>query len=127
MNITIVLAQIFGILLAVTGLSMLVNKKSMSAALTEAGQNQGFLWMLGFVALMMGAVFVVLSNVWNGGNMALVVTIIGWLILLKGIFILWFPSAAGSLYRKCTGGTALVWWGAIVFIVGLVLLYKGFM
>jgi hypothetical protein len=98
-----------------------------TAALTEAGQNQGFLWVVGLVALLMGATFVVLNNVWNGGNMELVITIIGWLILLKGIFLMWFPAAAASLYRKYSGSKALTWWGAIVFIIGLVLLYKGFM
>lgn len=127
MHITIVLAQVFGILFAVSGLSMLVNKKSIVSALTEAGQNPGFLWLIGLIALMMGAVFVVLSNVWNGGNMALVVTVIGWLVLIKGIFILWFPSATASLYRRYSNSKLLTWWGVIVFVIGLVLLYKGFM
>jgi hypothetical protein len=127
MDVTIVLAQIFGILFAVLGLSMVVNRKGMSAAMTEMSQNPGFLWVLGFIALAMGTVFVVLSNTWTSGLLALIVTVIGWLILIKGVFILWFPNAAAALYRKCNTGSMLVWWGIIAFIIGLVLLYKGFL
>jgi drug/metabolite transporter (DMT)-like permease len=125
MNITVVLAQIFGILFVVLGVSMVVNKKGAAAALVEFGQNQGFLWLAGLIALVMGAVLVTLSNVWMSGLLALVVTIIGWLVLVKGIFILWFQNAAAKLYGKYTTSKLLIWWGIVIFVIGLVLLYKG--
>ena len=127
MNLTLVFTQIFGILFVVLGLSMVFNKKGVSGAMTEMVQNQGLLWTVGFLALSMGVVMVVLHNVWTGGILEVVITVIGWAALIKGVFILWFPNAAAALYRKCNTGSMLVWWGIIAFIIGLVLLYKGFL
>jgi hypothetical protein len=124
---TIVFTQIFGILFVVLGLSMVFNGKGVSAAMMEMTQNQGLLWTVGFLALAMGAVLVVLQNVWTAGLLALVITIIGWAALVKGVFILWFPNAAAALYRKYATGKLLVWWGVIAFLIGLVLMYKGWM
>jgi hypothetical protein len=125
MNLTLVFTQIFGILFVVLGLSMVFNKKGVSGAMTEMVQNQGLLWTVGFLALSMGVVMVVLHNVWTGGILEVVITVIGWAALIKGVFILWFPNAAASFYRKFATGTLLFWWGIIAFIIGLVLMYKG--
>lgn len=124
MNTTILLTQVFGILFTVLGLSMLFSKKGITAALAEMSQHQGFLWLVGLVMLMFGTLFVVLSNTWTSG-LALIVTIISWLILIKGVFILLFPSAAASLYGNHIKAGLIRFSGLIVFILGLILLYKG--
>jgi len=122
MDISVVLAQILGIFFVVVGASMVVNKKATKAAMEEAVQNRGYLWMWGFLAILTGAVIVVLNNVWTSG-LPLVITILGWLAIIKGVFILFFPDAAVSVYRKFNKEGLLVFSGLVVIVIGLILFY----
>lgn len=122
MDISLVLAQIAGIFLVVVGISMAANSKETAAVIEEAAQNKGILWTWGIMSLLVGASMVVLNNSWTAG-LPLLITIVGWLALVKGVFILFFPRAASALYRRCGKGGQMVLWGLIVLVVGLVLLY----
>jgi hypothetical protein len=126
MYISIVLAQIFGIVFFVLGLSMLFNKKWTSVAVEELTKNQGSLWIGGLVALFMGAIIVALNNSWTSG-LPLFVTIIGWLALLKGAVILIFPNFTVSYYGKMNKGNVFVWGGFVILIISLFLLYGAFL
>jgi hypothetical protein len=123
---TIVLAQILGVVLTVTGFSLLVQKKTMTVFIEDMTRNQCLLWLSGFVALVTGIVLVEIENVWNLGYLQLLLTVIGWLVLIKGLFIMILPSSASSLYRKWAKGSLISWSAFIILVVGLVLLYKGF-
>jgi hypothetical protein len=120
MNISIVLAQILGITFTVLGLSMIFNKKWTALAIEEITKNQGIIWLAGFVTLMLGATIVVLNNIWTSGS-ALLVTILGWLTLIKGVTILLFPNFTFSYYQKMNKDNIFVWGGVIVIILGLIL------
>jgi hypothetical protein len=123
MNTSIVLAQILGIMFVVLGLSMLFNKKWTTLAVEEIVKNQGLTWIGGLVTLILGAVIVALNNVWTSG-LPLFITILGWLTLIKGAFILLLPDSTVSYYRKMNKGNIFVWGGVIVFILGLILLFQ---
>ncbi len=127
MNITIVLAQVLGIFFAIVGISMVVNKKTIVAAVEEITRNPGVLWFWGLIALIIGAVFIVLNNTWTSGWVPLLITVIGWLALIKGVFILLFSRTAAAFYKKCVQENMLTYAGCVVFILGLILLYQGFM
>ncbi|MGB7957952.1 MAG: hypothetical protein WCF77_03890 [Minisyncoccia bacterium] len=122
MNISVVFAQILGIFFVVVGASMVVNKKLTTAAVEEAIRDQGSLWMWGFLAVITGAVIIPLNNMWTSG-LPLVITILGWLALIKGVLILFFPAAMVSLYRKFIKESMMIPAGLVVFVLGLVLLY----
>lgn len=126
MDISIVLAQIWGITFVVLGLSMLLNKKWTAVAIEEMFQNQGVIWQAGFICLVMGLVLVALNNVWTFG-LPLFITILGWLTVIKGAVILLFPGLSGAYYKKMNTGNIFVWGGLAMLILGLVLLYNGFM
>jgi hypothetical protein len=126
MEITTILVRFFGILFAVFGFSMIINRKGTAAALTGLIKSQGLLWLTGLITLVLGSVFVALCNGWDSG-LGLIVAIVGWLALIKGVFILFFPSAAAALYRRFVTDGMLVFCGVIAFILGLVFLYWGFM
>jgi len=116
------IAQILGIFFVVAGLSMVANSKGTAAAIEASVENKGILWIWGILALLVGAVVVTLNNVWVGG-LPILVTVIGWIAVIKGVFILIFPRAAVSLYRSFNKSGVLVFCGAVAFVLGLVLLY----
>ena len=65
MNISMVLSQILGISFVVLGLSMLSNKKWMTAVMEEIVTNQGLLWLAGFVTVLLGAIIVAIGGINN--------------------------------------------------------------
>ena|SRR5579863_2904604 len=119
---TLIISQILGIFFVVVGIAMVANSKATTVAISESLQNKGILWLWGILALLTGAVVVVANNSWTSGLPALV-TILGWLALLKGALILFFPNAATSLYRKFNKSGILMLCGFVVFVIGLILIY----
>jgi uncharacterized membrane protein HdeD (DUF308 family) len=122
MDFSIVIAQVLRIFFVVVGVSMVANGKATAAAVEESVQNKGILFMWGILALLIGAVIVVFNNVWASG-LTLLITILGWLALVKGTFILLLPGPAASLYKKCGKSGLLTVAGVVMVVLGLVLLY----
>ena len=126
MNASIIISQILGITFTVMGLSLLVNKKETTAFIDEVMRNKPLMWILGFLTITVGSVIVVFNNLWTSG-LELFITIIGWLTLIKGIMILVFPNSSALYYKKVNKENILVIGGLIIVILGLILLYAGFM
>ena len=122
MDISIVIAQVLGIFFVVVGVAMVIGSKAVVAAIEHSVENKGILFVWGMLALLIGAVIVVLNDVWTSG-LTLLVTILGWLALIKGAFILFFPDAAASLYKKFNKSGMIMFCGVVAFVIGLVLLY----
>jgi hypothetical protein len=119
------IARALGIVFAVMGLSVMIDRKTVSAALEKATEDRGFLWLWSFLILTMGAVIVATNNVWTSG-LLLLITLLGWLSIVKGAFLLILPGPAMTLYRKCIRDSVLIFGGVAAFLLGLVLLYMGF-
>ncbi|HEY5220526.1 MAG TPA: hypothetical protein VIJ29_00030 [Candidatus Paceibacterota bacterium] len=122
MDISVVIAQVLGIFFVVAGVAMVVSSKATAGAIEESVAHKGIVFMWGIGALLIGAVIVVFNNAWTTG-LPLLVTILGWLALVKGVFILLAPGVAAALYRKFGKSGMIVFCGVVVFVLGLVLLY----
>lgn len=123
MNSTIALAHVLGIIFLVVGVCVLLNKKNLSVALEEITHNKGLLWVWGFIVVVFGAVLVAFNGSVFGSRLSLLVTIIGWLSILKGVWILIFPSSAvASFYKAFNKGWILITGGIVAIIIGLLLL-----
>lgn len=123
MDVSIALARILGILMLFLGISIF-NRKTVAGLLEEMERQRGFLWLSGLIAAVFGAVIVSLGGFWFS-DWRIVISVLGWLSLLKGIIILIFPDFAVSFYKqfrmKC-----LVLGGIIAVVLGLFLCYAGF-
>ena len=125
MDNSIVLAQILGIVYLALGLELLFKRKFVSAAMNEALEKPASLWIMGLIALVIGAVMVTIQGIWSA-DWRIIVTITGWVALLKGLFILFFPHAAEKLYRKWNNESFLTAGGVVAALLGLLLLYVSF-
>ena len=108
------------------GLSVVFDRKNVSAALSKLDQDRGFLWLWSFLILTMGVVLVVMNNIWTSG-LPLFITVLAWLTLIKGFSLLFLPGPSLALYRKCNTKNTLLFGGVAACIIGLILLYFGFM
>jgi len=89
-EISILLAKFWGSLLVIFGLLFLVRKKALDD-LFELTKDKTFIIISGYLALILGLVTVILHNTWVT-DWIVVITIFGWISLIKGIARLGFPE-----------------------------------
>jgi hypothetical protein len=83
--------------------------------------------VLAFVVLGLGIAIVVGHNVWSGEALPIVVTIIGWLTLLKGLFLTFLAPAGTATYLSALHYQQLFYiYAGVVLAVGAYLTYGGF-
>ena len=117
------LAEVLGAVFVLVGLSMF-NKKSFMSAMTDLANSKGLSWTVGLVTFVAGVITVSLYNVWSS-NWEVVITIVGWLMIIKGLFITLFPNISLPFYRKFASNSALTICAVIAVIVGVILFYLG--
>lgn len=122
MDISTVIAQILGIFFVVIGASMIIDGRGTADVMKEAIDSKSYLWSWGVAGVATGAIIIPLNNIWTSG-MPLVITVMGWLALLKGTFILLFPNITASVYRKFSTPTLFVVAGIVAVALGLSLIY----
>jgi len=81
----------------------------------------------GIISLAMGVAMVVGHSVWSGGALPVVVTLVGWLILAKGVFLLFFSADVfAATMQRMRYGEHYSLYLAPAFLLGLYLTWAGF-
>ena len=96
MEISLFLAKFWGWLLVILCLVFLLRKKVLLGELFGLVENEMFVFLSGWLALVLGLVTVILHNLWVA-DWRVVVTIFGWLSLVKGIVRIGFPGTPRKL------------------------------
>lgn len=126
MEISLFLAKVLGLYLTIVSLFMLLRFREFLNLMREVIVQRGFMLTTATEVIIIGILIVVAHNVWTL-SWPIVITILGWLILIKGILRLFFPRTAekaGNWWMKHDNylyGMAIIW-----LILGLFLLYNGF-
>ena len=125
---TIFLSKLIGLYSIVVGLAMVAHKQATLRMVGALLQYAPLLYLVGVIALGIGLAMVLGHNVWKGGALPVVVTLIGWLSLLKGLHFLFLPSAvAVRLFLGVLHYCQLFYlYVAIDLIIGVYLTYAGF-
>ena len=85
---TIFLGRLFGLYLVAISVGMLANRRRTLATLDEMARSGPWMLFSGVVATAAGLAVVLGHNVWSGGALPVVVTLVGWAALLKGVTLL---------------------------------------
>jgi uncharacterized protein YjeT (DUF2065 family) len=117
--------QLLGITYTVIGLGILFNPKYYKKMIDEYVRSTPVMFLNGFIVLGLGYLFLISGNTETTAA-PLFVTLIGWLALLKGLFILIAPQAYVRI-AKSINLHHLMLEGVITFILGAILLYVGFL
>ncbi|EKD44121.1 MAG: hypothetical protein ACD_71C00233G0008 [uncultured bacterium (gcode 4)] len=127
METSIFLAKLLGPLLAVVALSILMNGNTFNHILKEFPKSSYVLYLSGLMAYAMGALIVLNHNVWVMDGFV-IITVLGYLALVKGILILLFPDGMIKMVSKMDfSGWLLTFVGIVYLFIGLYLSYIGFM
>jgi hypothetical protein len=124
---TVFLSRLIGVYCIVVGVAMALNKTATVQTVTALVNDAPLLYVFGLTVAAAGLAIVIAHNRWSGA-VAVMVSIVGWGTLIKGLFFLLLPPGAA-------GGIAL--WGVpyqrfyyaeviVALVLGCYLAYHGF-
>lgn len=124
MDLSHFVAQVVAIIYLSIGIGMLFNVDYYKKMFTKMYEEMTAMYVGGFAAIVTGFALVTHHNIW-AKNWTILVTIIGWLALIKGISLIAFPKQFQSLsLPMIQRGTGIL--GIIVLALGLIFGYFGF-
>ena len=90
--------------------------------------NLPLMWIASIITLLGGLALVLAHNRWTSGAPAAIVSLVGWMALLKGLFFLLLPAGAGTEFILKVFGDAHLFYVCLApsFAIGLYLTYAGF-
>jgi hypothetical protein len=126
MNLSIFLAKVLGIYLLVVSFAILFNLRRTTSIISGVIQNPSLQLIVGILTTIIGILLVVSHNIWIH-DWTVVITIIGWLIFIKGVLNLVFPNVANALDRPFIQSKLSCTVSALISLaIGLYLCCKGF-
>jgi hypothetical protein len=124
---TIFLARLIGLFCLVVSAVMFLHKQAMVEMLTAMVRDRPLLFILGMLGSLAGLAMVLAHNVWSGGALPIVVTLFGWILLIRGtILLLLPPDTLASLIDSLPFERLFYFSAGITLVVGLYLTYAGF-
>lgn len=122
---TRIFSRVVGPFLVIVPTTAVVRTSDMRALLSAFAANPLWPWVAGAFILLFGLVVVALHQHWQGAA-AIIVSIVGWLVALKGLFLVAFPRTYISAANAAID--AVNWWRGgfiVVALIGLYLTYVG--
>lgn len=121
------LSRLIGLYCVLVGLSMLVRKQTTIDAATALIHSAPLVLVLGEITLVIGLAIVVGHNVWSGGALSVIVTLVGWVATIKGlIFLFLSPAEEVSYFAALRYAQLFYLYVAITLVLGVYLTYGGF-
>lgn len=105
-EISILLAKFWGILLVIFGLLFLVRKRALDD-IFKLIKDKTFVIISGYLALILGLGTVILHNIWVA-DWRVVITIFGWISLIKGVVRIGFPESLQKRVRVLKNKPVLI-------------------
>lgn len=124
---TAFLSKLIGLFCVLYSLSMFAHRQAALGAVGALVVEPGALLVLGFVVLGLGIAMVLGHNAWSGGALPVVVTIVGWLTLLKGLFLTFLVPAGAAAYLSAVRYEQFFYiYAGATLALGAYLTYGGF-
>jgi len=125
MDLSIFVAQAAAIVYLAVGVGMLVDKKYYAKLFDGIMKDMTAMYVGGFMALIIGFTLVTFHNDWVK-SWEVLVTILGWLALVKGVMLLAFPTTFQSIIKSWVSSKNLNKYAPVAIVLGLVFGYFGF-
>lgn len=124
MDISVLLAKIWGIALIILASAYIVNQKEYTKKLSSFAKSP-LLFFTGIFAILLGVIHVVIHNVWTS-DWRLLITLLGWIMLLKGIVRLFFPGFVVTFLKKRSFQPWYIPVVVFLLMIGVYLMFIGF-
>lgn len=120
------LAKLIGPYMVIVAIGMMLNRKSYQRIMEDFFKNPALICLGGVVALIIGLLIVLFHNVWVG-SWPVIITIFGWLGLIKGTCLIILPNSVAKLTQVYQKKTALLIVHLVIILaLGILLVLRGY-
>ena len=125
---TLFLSRLIGLYCILVALSMMTRKQATLESVTALLRDPSMIFIVGVITLAAGLAMVLAHNIWSGGALVVIVTLVGWITLIKSLFFLFLPPEmeAGLFLGQLHYQQLFYMYGAISLVLGVYLTYGGF-
>lgn len=123
MDISLVAAKVLGIYLVVSGVFLMFRGKTLPSLLRDFFDHPAIVYLAGVVLIFFSSFFLIQNNVWDGTWHTLV-TLIVWVVLVKGVAYILAPELLHRFVTKKVMD-AVNLYGLIALVAGLYLFFIG--
>jgi len=123
---TVYLSRLIGLYCVFISISMATHKEATVTTVNALSHNPPLLLMSGVIALVAGLAIVLGHNIWSGGALPVIVTLVGWVALIKGLLLLFLAPVAAGLTEAIHYEQSFYTYSALSLILGVYLTYGGF-
>jgi hypothetical protein len=125
--VTIFLAKLLGLYCIILALTMMTRKPSAVATMKALIRNPPLLLFVEAVGLAGGLAIVIGHNIWSGGALPVVITLVGWLMVIRGGGLLALSQDATiKLFQALRYEELFYVYMGATLVLGLYLSYAGF-
>jgi hypothetical protein len=126
MQTSVFLARLIGPVMALVGISLLMNETAFRKMAMEFLRSPALIFFSGMILMPAGLAVVLNHNVWVL-NWPLIITLLGWIAVISGALRVFAPDRALKIGKKAIASkeittTAAAFW----LVIGAVLCYFGF-
>jgi hypothetical protein len=114
------LAQLLGPLLFLVGLGLVINRDVYREVAEEVLRSPALTYESGLLALTAGLAIVLNHNVWTTKGWLLIITVTGWLLVLRGVLRILMPQQTSEHVTQL-----LARWPQILTVSGLLIGFFG--
>jgi len=93
---TIFLSRLIGLYCLLFVPAVVIHRQATLDSLAGILHNPSLILVLGIITLGVGLAMVLAHNFWSGGALPVVVTLVSWLALIKGLFFLYMVPLGGA-------------------------------
>ena len=125
---TLFLSKLIGLYCILVALSMITRRQATLESVTALLHNPSMILILGVITLAAGLAMVLAHNIWSGGALVVVVTLVGWITLIKSLFFLFLPPEmeAGLFLGQLHYQQLFYLYTSVSLVLGVYLTYGGF-
>jgi ribose/xylose/arabinose/galactoside ABC-type transport system permease subunit len=125
--LTVFLAKLLGLYCIVAAVAMMTRKESAIATIEQLTRNPPLLLLVEVVGLAGGLSMIIGHNIWSGGALPIVITLIGWLMAIRGAVLLALShDATIKLFEALRYRERFYWYMGGTLVLGLYLTFAGF-
>jgi uncharacterized membrane protein len=118
--------QLIGIIYITVAIGIITAPEFYSKVASNFLENQPAYYIGGLVAIIAGFLLVTFHNIWVK-DWIVIITIIGWIALIKGILLIAVPKAMIVFSKRFIGMTkVLTIWAVVAIILGVLCCWLGF-
>jgi hypothetical protein len=125
--LTVYLGKLLGLFTLITSFWLLVERQTAVSTIPALLGNRPVMVVFAIIALAGGLAIVLAHNIWSGGPLPVLVTLIGWVMLIRGVLFLFLPPEATLHILAAMHFQELFYlYLGIPFVLGIYLTYLAF-